>query len=269
MTKEEVRQQALALGLSGELVPLSSVRPNPKNPRVMRDGRFEKLKQSIKEFPKMLELRPMVTEDDGMVLGGNMRQRALKALGYSFIPKEWVKKASDLTEDERRRFIAIDNESFGEWDMDALANEWDTDELKEWGVDGIWDDDVERIVPENYTRKIELPAYTPSEFTPSLSDLTDKEKYNEIVERVNEAELPNDVREFLLVAATRHIKFNYALIGDYYASAPADVQRLMEDSALVIIDIDSAIQKGFVKMTKALAEICAAEKEKGTKDEAR
>lgn len=260
------QKEAVALGLSGEMMRLSEVKPNPDNPRVMKDDKFAKLCRSIDEFPKMMALRPMVTDADGVVLGGNMRLRALQHLGYTSIPVEWVRKADTLTEDEAKRFIIEDNVSFGEWDYDALANEWDSDTLNEWGMD-VWDGEGdENIVPENYTRKIELPIYTPCEVSPSVSELTDKTKYNEIVGKVECAELPDEVREFLLVAATRHIKFNYALIGDYYASAPPEVQRLMEDSALVIIDLNSAIAKGFVKMTKELAAICASEKERKNED---
>lgn len=256
------QKEAVALGLSGEMMKLSEVKPNPDNPRVMKDEKFEKLCKSLDEFPKMMALRPMVVDADGVVLGGNMRLRALQHLGYTSVPVEWVKNASDLTEDEQRRFIIEDNVSFGEWDYDALANEWADVPLNDWGMD-VWDgEEGDGIVPENYVRKIELPTYTPSEIPPSVAELTDREKYDGLVQRIADAELPDDVREFLMVAATRHIRFNYALIGDYYASATPEVQRLMEDSALVIIDLGDAIAKGFVKMTKQLAAICAEEKER-------
>ena len=83
----------------------------------------------------MLELRPMVIDANNVVLGGNMRLTALKHLGYKEVPDAWVKRANDLTEEERKRFMITDNASFGDWDMDTLANEWDAEELAEWGVD--------------------------------------------------------------------------------------------------------------------------------------
>ena len=83
----------------------------------------------------MMALRPMVVDNDMTVLGGNMRLKALQHLGYKEIPDEWVKKASELTDDEKRRFIIADNVSGGEWDWDTLANEWDEDELKGWGLE--------------------------------------------------------------------------------------------------------------------------------------
>ena len=116
---------------------LTEIKSNPNNPRVIKDHKFEKLKKSISEFPKMMELRPMVINEDNIVLGGNMRLKALKDLGYKEVPEEWVKRASDLTEEETRRFIIADNVGFGEHDWEMLANEWDTEELEDWGLEGF------------------------------------------------------------------------------------------------------------------------------------
>lgn len=114
---------------------LSDIKQNPNNPRVIKDEKFIKLKKSIEDFPKMMELRPMVINEDNIVLGGNMRLKALKELGYKEIPDEWVKRADELTEDEQRRFIIADNVGFGEHDWEMLANEWNADELEDWGIE--------------------------------------------------------------------------------------------------------------------------------------
>ena len=119
------------------MIKLSTIKPNPSNPRVIKDDKFHKLVNSIKEFPKMLELRPMVVSEDNVLLGGNMRLKALQHLKYEEIPDTWVKQASELTEEEQRQFIIKDNVGFGEWDWEMLANEWNSDELSEWGLDGI------------------------------------------------------------------------------------------------------------------------------------
>lgn len=111
------------------------IKANPNNPRLIKDEKFKKLVQSIKEFPKMMALRPMIINADNIVLGGNMRLKALKELGYKEVPDEWIKRAEDLTEDEIRRFIIVDNIGYGEHDWDVLANEWDEKELIEWGLD--------------------------------------------------------------------------------------------------------------------------------------
>ena len=114
---------------------IKDIKSNPNNPRIIKDEKFEKLKKSIKEFPKMMALRPMVINEDNIVLGGNMRLKALKELGYTELPDEWVKRAEDLTDEEARRFIIADNVGFGEHDWEMLANEWDSEELADWGLD--------------------------------------------------------------------------------------------------------------------------------------
>lgn len=106
------------------------------NPRYIKDEKFAKLVNSIKEFPKMMELRPIIYNPVNMeILGGNMRYKALKELGYDNIPENWIKSAQDFTDAEIRRFIITDNNGFGEWDYDLLANDWDAEELEEWGMD--------------------------------------------------------------------------------------------------------------------------------------
>ncbi len=114
---------------------LSDILPNPENPRVLRDEKFKKLKQSIEEFPKMMALRPIIIDNMNMILGGNMRYRALRDLGFKEIPDNWVKRADELTPEEKRRFIVADNVGFGEWDWDELSNNWDVDDLEAWGLD--------------------------------------------------------------------------------------------------------------------------------------
>jgi len=117
------------------MIKLSSIKSNPNNPRIIKDDKFAKLVNSIKEFPAMMVLRPMVVNSDNIVLGGNMRLKALKEAGYTEIPDEWVKSAESLTEDEQRRFIIADNVGFGEHDWAMLQTEWDVEELAEWGLD--------------------------------------------------------------------------------------------------------------------------------------
>lgn len=117
------------------MIKISSIKPNPNNPRVIKDDKFKKLVKSIQDFPKMMELRPMVINKDNIVLGGNMRLKALKELGYKEVPNEWVKRAEDLTEDEQRQFIIKDNIGFGEHDWEILATDWDLSELEDWGLD--------------------------------------------------------------------------------------------------------------------------------------
>ena len=113
-------------------VKISEVKTNPKNPRLIKDDKFKKLVKSIKEFPEMLELRPIVVDENNIVLGGNMRLKACKEAGLKEV---YIVKAENLTELQKDEFIVKDNVGFGEWDWDMLANEWDTEKLDEWGLD--------------------------------------------------------------------------------------------------------------------------------------
>jgi len=115
-------------------VSISTVKANPNNPRVIKDDKFRKLVQSIKDFPEMLEIRPIVVNQDMIVLGGNMRLKACKEAGLKEVP---IIHADNLTEEQQREFIIKDNVSGGEWDWELLANEWDTELLDEWGLD-VW-----------------------------------------------------------------------------------------------------------------------------------
>jgi ParB-like chromosome segregation protein Spo0J len=113
-------------------VKLSEIKSNPNNPRIIKDDKFRKLVNSIQEFPKMLEIRPIVVNADMIVLGGNMRLKACKEAGLKEVP---IIFADDLTEDEQKQFIIKDNVGFGEWDWDMLANEWEPELLEDWGLD--------------------------------------------------------------------------------------------------------------------------------------
>lgn len=125
---------------------LSAIKPNLDNPRLIKDEKFKKLVQSINDFPKMMELRPIIIDDDNIILGGNMRYRALQELKMKDIPDEWVKKASDLTDEEKKQFIIKDNVGFGEWNYDQLANEWNAEDLDRWGLDiPSFDADPEQV----------------------------------------------------------------------------------------------------------------------------
>jgi DNA modification methylase len=118
--------------------PIHLIKPNPNNPRKLDAAKFEKLKKSLQEFPEMLEKRPLVVAD-GFVLGGNMRLRAAQELKFETVP---VIDASEWSQEQRDQFLIKDNVSFGEWDWDVLANEWDPVQLEEWGLD-VWQPDAE------------------------------------------------------------------------------------------------------------------------------
>jgi len=111
-------------------LPVDQVKPNPDNPRIIKDKAFKKLVQSLKDFPEMAEVREVVLNKDHIILGGNMRFRAMKEAGWKDIPVKIV----DWSIEKQREFIVKDNVSGGEWDWDILMNEWDTDLLDDWGL---------------------------------------------------------------------------------------------------------------------------------------
>ncbi len=135
-----------------ERVDIRQVRSNPDNPRFIKGDKFEKLVKSIREFPQMLELRPIVVNKDMIVLGGNMRLKACEEAGIDQVP---IIFADNLTEEQQKEFIIKDNSSFGEWDWDLLANEWDIDMLNDWGID-VPNFDVEDSIDETPEKEDKL-----------------------------------------------------------------------------------------------------------------
>jgi ParB-like chromosome segregation protein Spo0J len=111
---------------------ISEIKLNPNNPRLIKDDKFTKLVQSIKDFPEMLDIRPIVVNADMVILGGNMRFKACKEAGLKEVP---IIVADNLTEEQQREFLIKDNTSGGEWDFEMLANEWDVEQLDAWGLD--------------------------------------------------------------------------------------------------------------------------------------
>ena len=114
-----------------QTLPIGKIKANPNNPRTIKDDKFFKLVQSLKDLPEMAKVRPVVVNQDMVVLGGNMRLKAMKEAGWKDVPVEIV----DWDEDKQRQFIIKDNVGFGEWDWEMLANEWDAEQLEDWALD--------------------------------------------------------------------------------------------------------------------------------------
>ena len=148
------------------MIPLKDLKENANNPRKIATEKLVSLKKSIKDFEKMMELRPIIVDETNTILGGNMRYKALLELGYTEIPDTWLKRADGLTEAEKREFIIKDNVGFGFWDWDSLA-EWD-DNLEDWGLE------VQNFEPVDYSDKnkeIDIDVFE--------SDMTIKLTYTE------------------------------------------------------------------------------------------
>lgn len=272
-------------------IHLCRIMANKKNPRTIRDENFTKLINSILATPSTLSLDPIVIDGDtGIILGGNMRYNALLAISrmdcdsilrrlwdigelggdaekinrLSNYWREWlsnttapVVEAVGLTEEEKRSFVIKDNASFGEWDYDMLANEYDVDELCDWCVDVP--DFSEKAELDTYTRKVEIPIYEPDGRCVDVEKLVDRKKADELIEEINNSSVSEEEKNFLRIAAERHCVFDYENAAEYYAKASSEMQQLMEKSALVIIDFDKAIEYGFVRLNEKINEIYDSE----------
>ena len=169
-----------------QLINIQEVRPNENNPRFIKDYKFKKLVKSIKEFPQMLKLRPIVVNSDMVVLGGNMRLKACKEAGLKEV---WVLKADDLTEQQQREFIVKDNVGFGEWDWDVLGNEWNVQQLEDWGMEIIgFDVDEDDLsdsfsLPDGDKAPFQQQTYTladaqAEQIKNAIADVKKTEEYN-------------------------------------------------------------------------------------------
>jgi hypothetical protein len=169
-----------------EILPISKIKNNPNNPRLVKDDKFEKLVNSIKTFPEMLKIRPIVVNKDFIVLGGNMRLKACRAAGLKEIP---IIQASQLTEEQQKEFIIKDNVGFGEWDWEMISAEWDVEQVEEWGLDSIGfeinteDFDDNFSLPDGDKEPFQQQTYTladaqAEQIKNAISDVKKTEEYN-------------------------------------------------------------------------------------------
>jgi ParB-like chromosome segregation protein Spo0J len=160
---------------------INQIKPNPENPRIIKDEKFKKLVQSIKDFPEMLNLRPVIVNEDMIVLGGNMRLKACKEAGLKEVP---IIIATNLSEEKQREFVIKDNLGSGEWDWDNLANEWDDLNLKEWGI-------IQWDIP-NYN-----PILNPSTNYEAVTEENVDKVTKELNERMGEMNTQDDLIEVI------------------------------------------------------------------------
>lgn len=244
-------------------VSTAELRPHPKNPR---KGDVPAIVESI--GANGFYGAVVAQKSTGYILAGNHRYLAAKESGLSEIPVIWL----DIDDKAATKILLADNRTNDKasYDMrelgDILAELSNDGEL---GGTGYNEDDLAKIIADlangdglndstdpNYSRKIESPVYTPKlDVAPQVSELADCAKRDTLVAEIESVELPANVQDFLLNAASRHIVFDYENIAEFYSHARPEVQRLFEKSALVIIDFDQAIDQGFVKLVGELGKI--------------
>ena len=260
----------VAIAEGEERVELSALRENPDNPQTVTEEEFGKLRDSMRRIHGFLRTRPLLVEDDGTIKCGNKRFRALVRNGVRVVPADYVRRLSDYTPEEVREFILQDNLQRGDWHVDKLLAQYSADELKALGggVDELIAEFADKGAESEfeYSSKIEAPQYNITGDNPELDDLYDTEKADALAKEIDEADVPKKVKAFLKVAAMRHVVFNFRNIAEYYAHADAKVQRLMEKSALVIIDLEDAIRNGFVVVSERMATLRGGDESEGGDD---
>ena len=214
------------------------------NPRELTKQDRQDLEASLNKFglvdPIIVNTYP---GRENIIVGGNQRVKLWSEFGHTTVPtlEVYVNEA-----DERELNVRL-NKNTGRWDWELLTSNFDISDLVAWGFDkGDLVDD------EAYSRKIEAPIYEPTGDPDKPEDLYNDAKVKALEANIANADIPNEVKLLLVYAAQRHRVFDYGKIANYYCHAPAPVQRLMEQSALVIIDYDKAIEGGFVKLSKEL-----------------
>lgn len=184
---------------------IEDVKLNPLNPRDISPEQFEKLKKSITEFPEMLETRPLIIDENNVVLGGNMRLRVLQKLGYKDVP---VKQVTGWSEEKKKEFVIKDNLSYGEWDWETLANNWDVAELQDWGMD----------VPVGFGDETEEPQLTEDDY--------------QLPEEIETDIIEGDVIEFEVDGIVKH----RIMCGD--STNPDHIDKLMAGSKADLVFTD-------------------------------
>lgn len=250
--------------------PIDLLEPLPNNPR---RGNIEAVARSLEQFGQRKPL--IVRKKDKVVLSGNHTLAAATSLGWKEIAVVWVDddeptgKAWALADNHTSDLGTYDDEnlaamiaavaaadeallaatSYDEADLEALreaiANSADNENY-------LPTDDADEDDGSLYSRKLGTPVYSIVGKEPAISDLFDTTKHDELVESIRQVEMPDEMRAFLIAAASRHTVFDYRSIAEFYAHQSADIQQLMEESALVIIDFDDAIARGFVKLSERL-----------------
>ena len=224
---------------------IKDLTPATYNPRQISTKQYKDLKASIEKFSLV---DPIIINKDLTVIGGHQRLKVCKELKHVEIDCVVL----DLSKEEERELNIRLNKSGGEFDMDILANEFDVENLVDWGFKHVeLGLNIDKI-DENYTRKIKTPHYEPRNIKPELSKLVDERKQKELLKKIQKSNVDNETKEFLIKASQRHLVFNYSNIADFYAHSDSETKELMEQSALVIIDFDSAIKNGFVEMSNDL-----------------
>jgi hypothetical protein len=247
-------------------VKLGDLQPWEHNPRTMSKTQAKRL---IKSWQTLGQFQTIAIGPAGEVYDGHQRLNALLAAYGATYEVEARQSARALNDDERAALTLAANIPAGAWDWQALA-QWDATAVKDWGMDAetlaTWNSDAANLATMlgaedekddkqgEYSTKVSTPIYEIKGDNPNLSELLNDEKFTALVNDIDSSDLQEDIKVFLRAAATRHIIFDFSKIAEYYAHADKPLQKLMEDSALVIIDFNRAIELGYVRLSEKIAD---------------
>lgn len=233
---------------------LNELKPYDKNPRIITEQGLNELKGSLDEIGMA---QPININVDNTILSGHARYYQLNKEDANQVVDVYVPERQLTAKEEEAVIVRMNKNVAGKWDFDILANDFEIEDLKSWGFTDLelsLDDLNLEEEEEIYTRKIEAPVYEPKGERPELNALFKEDKTKELLNQIEKSEAPEEVKNFLKLAAHRHTVFDYKNIAEYYAHADKSIQELMENSALVIIDFEKAIENGFVRLTKGIKE---------------
>lgn len=230
-----------------EMRALDSIKPYEKNAKKHNQTQIDNVAESIRQYGFV---QPIVVDRDGVIVIGHCRALGAKKLGLKSVPCVCV---DDLTEEQVNALRLVDNKSNeSDWDFDLLADELSGLDLSAFSFDWGMSEDEE---DNPYTMKVKIPQYEVVQDEPLVEELYDREKEDQLISEIEESDVSEKEKEFLREAAHRHCVFDYRSIAEYYASATPEMQRLMEKSALVIIDYNDAIANGYAKLSGKIAEM--------------
>ena len=245
------------MSLEINYLPVDELTPYAQNSRTHSKEQIAQICDSIKEFGFT---NPLLLDESNGIIAGHGRLEAAKKLGHSEVPTITL---AGLTEEQKRAYVIADNKLAlnAGWDIEILKEEvsklaeldfdlsllgFDSKELADLRGESMDDEN-------DYTKKVETPLYEPSEEKPDLNDLFDDSKAFELIEGIKASKLPQAEKDFLMLAAGRHVVLDFEKIADYYAHSSEEFQSLAEDSALVIIDFEKAIEQGYIVMSEQIS----------------
>lgn len=238
-----------------EILKTDSLIPYARNSRTHSEAQVAQIAGSIREFGFT---NPVLIDAENGIIAGHGRIMAAQKLGLAEVP---CIRLDHLTETQRKAYIIADNKLALNSDWDEAMLGLELADLREMNFDlnltGFDGDSIEAFLNppepedntnEKYSNKVDAPVYEPKGECPSISELFDKSRENELTTKIKQSNIQDDVKQFLLIAAARHIVFDYGKIAEFYCHAEKETQELMEDSALVIIDFQKAMQLGYVQL---------------------